>query len=420
MRRKPMKTGTIILILAGIYLLGLILGAWLISYLPSGTKRVGLAYIASGLAAQYAESGQIDPSPMSGAAAMVYAPDGELLDLFQSTHRVYHDFAQQGRRDLPRILEGKTTIRLVLFARDNSSLGYTSLVYVGIPLTAEGELTGALVWVRELRDLLESLLGFALAFTAVFAAAAAFMVLNLRRQRQYERLRRNYIANITHELKAPVASIKALTEALSDGMEKSPGDRNTYYGMILREANRQERMICDVLELSKLQSCPAGVVRRPVEAASVFRPVCEKYATLCDLMGIAFTVSEEIRTLPELMTDPQYLPVVLNALLSNALKFVPEGGAIRVSAQVSRRRATVCVADNGKGIARDELPHIFERFYKGSRNDNESGSGLGLAIAKEIMDNMGEKLRIRSREGVGTAAYFTITLKRPLFSPAER
>ena len=71
-------------------------------------------------------------------------------------------------------------------------------------------------------------------------------------------------------------------------------------------------------------------------------------------------------------------------------------------------------------IARDELPHIFERFYKGSRNDNESGSGLGLAIAKEIMDNMGEKLRIRSREGVGTAAYFTITLKRPLFSPAER
>lgn len=412
-RKQPMKTGTIALILAGIYLLGLILGVWLISYLPSGMKRVGLVYIVNNLAAQYAESGQIDPSPMSGAAAMVYAPDGELLDFFKHTHRVYHDFQGQGRKDLPRILKGEETIRLVLFARDNSTLGYTSLVYVGMPLTTDGEITGALVWVRELRDLLESILGYVCVYTVVFTAAAVFMLLNLRRQRQYEQLRRHYIDNITHELKTPVASIKALAEALSDGMEKSPADRSVYYGMILREANRQERMICDVLELSKLQSYRADMVKRPVAAADIFQPICEKYASLCDLMGITFTVSEEIRTLPELMTDPQYIPVVLNALLSNALKFVPEGGAIRVSAQTSRRRVTVCVADNGKGISRDELPHIFERFYKGSRNDNEAGSGLGLAIAKEIMDNMKEKLWIRSKEGVGTEAYFTMTLKRP-------
>lgn len=418
MRKKPMKTGTMALILAGIYLLGLVFGIWLISYMPSGMKRVGMTYMVNDLAEHYSETGQIDLAHMSGVAAMVYAPDGALLDSFRNTHRVFQDFEAQGRRNLSQNLEGKVTIRLVLFARDNSTLGYTSLLYVGTPLFTDGALTGALVWVRELRDLLEAILGFSIVFTAVFAAAAVFMLLSLRRQQQYEQLRRSYIDNITHELKTPVASIKALTEALSDGMEKNPGDRNTYYGMILREANRQERMICDVLELSKLQSCHTDMARKPVEAAEVFRPVCEKYAALCDLMGITFTVSQEFQNLPELVTDPKYIPVVLNALLSNALKFVPEGGNIQVSAQAARRRATVCVADSGKGISKEELPHIFERFYKGSRNDNETGSGLGLAIAKEIMDGLGEKLWIRSKEGVGTAAYFTVTLKRSFSSPA--
>ena len=419
MRKKPMKTGTIALILAGIYILGLVFGVWLISYLPSGTKRVGLTYMVNGLAAQYTESGQIDVSPMSGAAAMVYSPDGQLVDYFRQTHRIDHDFAQHGRKNLPAILEGNEIIRLVLFAKDNSTLGYTSLVYVGVPITTDGEITGALIWVRELRDLLESILGYCCAFTFVFAVVAVFMLLNLRRQRLYDQMRRNYIDNITHELKTPVASIKALTEALFDGMEKSPGDRNVYYNMILCEASRQERMICDVLELSKLQNCHVEITRQIVAASEVFDPVCEKYATLCDLVGVTFTVSEEIKALPELVTDPQYLQVVLNALLSNALKFVQEGGAIRITAQAGRRRATFCVADNGKGIAKDELPHVFERFYKGSRNDNETGSGLGLAIAKEIMDTMKEKLWIRSKKGVGTAAYFTAALKRPFFPPAE-
>lgn len=412
MRKKPMRAGTAALILGLIYLAGLLIGCAVVCYLLGASKRPGLAYVTAGMAADYAAAGQIDPSPISGRAAIVYAPDGSVTDRFYTSgHPIYFDFEARGRAFLPSVLDGGECLRLVLFARDDTTLGYTSLIYFGIPLTRNGAVTGALLWVRELPDLLESLLAFFCTFTAVFAVVVIFVLLSLRSQRRYEQLRRQYIDNITHELKTPVASIKALAEALSDGMEKSPADRSVYYGMILREANRQERMICDVLELSRLQSFPSALVKQPVSCTDAFGAVLEKYASYCDLMGVTFSV-ESFAAAPELYTDRRHIQTVLDVLLSNAVKFAPENGAVTVSARFSGRRAVFCVADNGKGIAREELPHVFERFYKSRRSDNEAGSGLGLAIAREITDSLREKLWIESEEGGGTRAYFTVALNR--------
>lgn len=413
MKRKPMKSGTVALILVLIYVIGLLVGFGVVCYLLSASKRPGLAYVTDMMAADYAATGQMDPSPISGRVGIVYNADGEAVDLFQASGRpIYFDFTQQGTKYLPKVLKGNETLHLVLFAKDDTTLGYTSLVYFGIPLMDGETVTGALLWVRELQDLLETLLAFFCTFTVVFAIVTVFILLNLRNQRRYEQMRRHYIDNITHELKTPVASIKALAEALSDGMEKSPTDRNVYYGMILREANRQERMICDVLELSKLQSVQIKLTKQPVDSETLFAPVLEKYASYCDLMGISLLIDDSISSMPELYTDEKHIQVVLDALLSNAVKFVPEDGTITVSAQLSRKQATICIADNGKGISRQELPRVFERFYKVSRNDNESGSGLGLAIAREITDNLHEKLWIESEEGTGTRAYFTISMKK--------
>lgn len=408
-----MKSSTVALILVLIYVVGLLIGFGVVCYLLSASKRPGLAYVTDMMAADYAATGQMDPSPISGRVGIVYNTAGEVVDLFQANGRpIYFDFTQQGTKYLPKVLKGNETLHLVLFAKDDTTLGYTSLVYFGIPLTEGETVTGALLWVRELQDLLETLLAFFCTFTAVFAVVTVFILLNLRNQHRYEQMRRHYIDNITHELKTPVASIKALAEALSDGMEKSPNDRSVYYGMILREANRQERMICDVLELSKLQSVQIKLTKQAVDPDELFAPVLEKYASYCDLMGISLLIDDFIKSLPELYTDSKHMQVVLDALLSNATKFVPEEGSITVSAQLSHRRATICIADNGKGISKAELPRVFERFYKVSRNDNESGSGLGLAIAKEITDNLHEKLWIESEEGTGTRAYFTISLKK--------
>lgn len=411
MRRKPISSRTVVFTLVLIYIVGMVLGIWLVSYLLGASKRPGLLYVANTVAVEYAETGTADPSPISGRAAIVYDQNGAMVDYFQANGRaIYFDFVQQGTKYLSKVLNGRETLHLVWFAKDDTTLGYTSLMYVGIPLTTDGEITGALFWVRELQDLLESVLGYICMFTVVFASVAVFLLLSQHNQRKYEQLRREYVDNITHELKTPIASIKALAEALSDGMEKSPADRNVYYGMILKEANRQERMVCDALELSKLQNYRVQMKKEPLEATLVFTPVLEKYASFCDLMGITLTVDESITNLPTLNTNEKYIQTVMDALLGNAVKFVPEEGEIRVSARVTRRRAAIWVEDNGKGIAKEELPHVFERFYKGHRSDNEEGSGLGLAIAKEIADNMKETIRIHSEENSGTRVSFTVSL----------
>lgn len=413
MRRRPLRPGTAALILCGIYLFGLALGIGVICYLPSEGKRPGMLYSADAALESYTAG---DPyrsaSSLSSPAVIVYDQDGQLRDFIRHGNwPIDHDFVEQGKKLLPQIQKGKDTLKLVLFARDGSSLGYTSLLYVGVPMYTNGELTGAFVWVRELKDLLETILAFLFVFTLVFAAAALFMLLSLHNQRSYEQLRRQYIDNITHELKTPVASIKALAEALSDDMEKNANDRNVCYGIILRETNRQERMIRDVLELSKLQSNRMDLTKARVGAAEILAPVLEKYSVLCDCAGISLHVSEEISRLPPLYTNAAGVRQLLEILLDNALKFVPEGGNIWIEADAAKKLVTFCVRDDGSGIAKDALPHIFERFYKCSHDFNESGSGLGLAIAQEIAAGLKEKLWAESEPGKGAAFFFTVRVK---------
>lgn len=414
MKPRPIKLCLMVLMMAGIYISGLVVGFFVICYIPGSRNREHFWELENQFAAQYAQTGGMNrASTLNGVALLAYDSNGVLLDQTVYTSRVFQNFITEARQnDLKKILEGKDTFRLVLLVQDRTvGLGYTSLAYIGIPMVTDGKITGAMVWVVELRDLPDTLLGYFYVFTAVFAVVVVFVLLSLRNQRRYDRMRRNYTDNITHALKSPIASIKALTEALSDGMEKSPADRNVYYGMIIREANRQERMIHDVLELSKLQSYCVDCPRQAVDAADVFPPVFEKYASLCDLMGIDFSVSEEFEHLPKLYTHAASVQQILETLFDNALKFVPEDGAIRVSAAKSRKRLTVCIADNGKGIPPKDLPHIFERFYRANRNDNESGNGLGLAIAKELAANLKEKVWLRSEENVGTEAFLTVSLK---------
>lgn len=408
--KKPFKASVVAVILVLGYFLGLAGGLCAIGYMPSGWKRADLEYYASLRIAEYTDTGRVSNWSNGGMAAVIYDSNSKFRDFFRMNGNLFSiNFVDQSEEALPEVLSGKTTMQLYPFVKNFSKLGYTSFLYIGLPIVTDGEITGAFFWVRELPDLAETMIGYVVVFTVFFAIIVTVLLYSLHIQERYENAQRKYIDNITHEMKSPVASIKALAEALTDGMGKDENERNIYYGMIIGEANRQEHMILDALTLAKLQTRRVRPPRQLIPAESFFAPICKKQDTLCELAGVSFYVADSIRDLPALYSDADMLRKVLEILLGNARKFVREGGTVSLSATVQRKRVTICVADDGVGIPKSDLPYVFERFYKGSQSCNETGSGLGLAIAKETLAALKEKIWIRSEENKGTWVYFTIS-----------
>jgi signal transduction histidine kinase len=407
--KKPLNIPAVAGILALLYVLGLLAGLWAISLLPGNWKRGDMEYYASQRMIEYVGSGRVSNWSNGGMAAVIYDANGKFQDFFRMNGMPFSiNFVDQSEEAIPKVLSGQTTLQLFPFVKNYSNLGYTSFLYVGLPMVTDGEVTGAFFWVKELPDLVETMIGYLCTFTLFFALLVGFLLSSLRVHQRYEQARRRYIDNITHEMKSPIASIRALAEALTDGMGKDESGRNVYYGMIIGEANRQERMILDALTLSKLQTRRSHPARSALPARSLFDPVCEKHAALCELTGVQFSVEDSVGSLPTLYSNGELLQQVLDILLGNARKFVPEGGAVSLSAAVQRSRVVICVADNGVGIPEEDQPYVFERFYKGSQSCNDTGSGLGLAIAKETLAALKEKIWLQSREGQGTRIYFTI------------
>ncbi|MGN0968615.1 MAG: sensor histidine kinase [Oscillospiraceae bacterium] len=408
--KKPFKASVIAVILVLGYFLGLISGLYAICYMPGGWKRVDLEYYAKQQIIEYTDKGRVSNWRNGGMAVVIYDANSKFQDFFRMNGDQFSiNFVDQSEEALPEVLSGKSTMQLFPFVKNYSKLGYTSFLYVGLPIVTDGEVTGAFFWVKELPDLAETMIGYVVVFTVFFAIIAVVLLYSMHIQERYETAQRKYIDNITHEMKSPVASIKALAEALTDGMGKDENQRNIYYGMIIGEANRQEHMILDALTLAKLQTRKVHPPRQPIPAESFFAPICRKQDKLCELAGVSFLVADSVRDLPTLYSDADMLRKVLEILLGNARKFVQEGGTVSLSATVQRKRVTICVEDDGVGIPRSDLPYVFERFYKGSQSCNETGSGLGLAIAKETLAALKEKIWIRSEENKGTSVYFTVS-----------
>lgn len=137
-----------------------------------------------------------------------------------------------------------------------------------------------------------------------------------------------------------------------------------------------------------------------------------KYSFLSDEMGIIFEITEKARNLPAVFSNRDKVLQLVNILMDNAMKYVKEDGKITIDASLNSKVVSIQISDNGSGIAEEDLPYIFERFFKSEKSHNEKGSGLGLAIAKEIVNGLGEKISVISKPKKGTTIQFTIRLFR--------
>ena len=224
------------------------------------------------------------------------------------------------------------------------------------------------------------------------------------------RMRRDLIANVSHELKTPITSIRAMTEVLHDGILKDHAARHGFCAKIIEETDRLEQLVLDILELSKLQSNRAEFHKTLIYADSLFPPVIDRYMMLCGDLGITLNAND-LNLDAKLYTDSEKIILLLSTLLDNAVKFTGTGGTVWISSQITAKTFTVCVRDNGPGIRNEDVSRIFDRFYKTDIAHNSKGSGLGLAIADEITKGLGEKLWVESTYGVGTSFFFTISMK---------
>lgn len=242
---------------------------------------------------------------------------------------------------------------------------------------------------------------------------ALALLQDLTEVRRAESVRRDFIANVSHELRTPLTTLKALVETLEDGAISEPELAADFLSKMHSEVDGIAQMVGELLELSRIESGQAPLHMEPQEVESLIQRAVDRLQAQVERTGLGLS-TDLPPTLPRVMADPQRIQQVMANLVHNSTKFTPAGGRITIGARVERDMVAISVADTGVGIAAEDLPRIFERFYKADRSRTKGGgTGLGLAIAKHIIEAHGGRIRAESVEGEGSTFTFTLPLATP-------
>ncbi len=249
----------------------------------------------------------------------------------------------------------------------------------------------------------------------VAALAAAFnqMALQLEaadsKQRELEHLRSDLIAWVGHDLQTPLASIRAILEALGDGVVEDPESVRRYLQTAQRDVRSLSLLIDDLFQMAQIDAGGLRLELAPSSLSDLISDTLESFSALATHQQVTLEGSAEADVDPVRMDTPR-IGRVLNNLVGNALRHTPAGGRVQVRARRAGPEVEVVVADSGEGIRAEDIPHIFERFYRGekSRSRATGGAGLGLAIARGIIEAHGGKIRLESSPANGTSFTFSL------------
>ncbi len=263
----------------------------------------------------------------------------------------------------------------------DSGTAHRYIRVIAVPIARE-ELKGTLLLIQDLTDL-----------------------------RNLQTTRRELIGNISHEFRTPLAGIKAMVETLRDGAVDDTETARHFLCRIDGEVDRLTQIVVELTELSRIETGKAELSLEPVDlnvlaedVINQLRPQIERQELNAELSLAA--------DLPLVQADKGRMRQVIVNIVHNAIKFTPPGGRITLSTRVSDGSVVVDISDTGSGIARSDLPHVFERFYKADRvRSGGTGTGMGLAIAKHVVEAHGGRIWVRSEEGRGSAFSFSLPLE---------
>ena len=231
---------------------------------------------------------------------------------------------------------------------------------------------------------------------------------DITEQEKIDMERREFVANVSHELRTPLTTMRSYLDALTDGAWKDENIAPHFLNVTQTETERMIRLVNDLLQLSKMDSQEYELKLELVDFNHFFNRIIDRFE-MSKSQNVEF-----VRLLPEqsyfVEIDTDKLTQVIDNIISNAIKYSPDGGNIRFGFTVHENMLKVMVSDDGMGIPKENVGKIFERFYRVDRARARSmgGTGLGLAIAREMMEAHGGKIWAQSEEGVGTTIFFTL------------
>ncbi len=264
------------------------------------------------------------------------------------------------------------------------------------------------------RERSEANAGMALDRRAVDSQGGQVLVMrDVTEETRLEAARKRFVADVSHELRTPLTTIKSYVEALLEGAYQDKDLALHFLQVMDRETNRMIRLIRDLLQLSRFDAGYERLRRESVSIQEVINGLAERFALLAFEAEVQFVVNAPDRAVVNI--DRDRFDQVLDNVVSNSLKYTPKHGVITVTASVDRdaRQVTFRLQDNGSGIAVQELPNIFDRFYRvdKARSRHLGGTGLGLSIAQEIVRAHGGEIVVESRVGEGTTVRISLPVE---------
>ncbi|ANZ65485.1 PAS domain-containing sensor histidine kinase [Secundilactobacillus paracollinoides] len=250
-----------------------------------------------------------------------------------------------------------------------------------------------------------------------FISGLACALHDVTEQQKIDQDRKRFVSNVSHELRTPLTSVRSYIEALSDGAWKDPEIAPKFLKVTQEETDRMIRMINDLLTLSRMDSGTQKLNLELVNLNELFNYVLNRFDMIIDSneqnerSDKHYTIKREF-TKRDLWVeiDTDRFTQVLDNIMNNAIKYSPDGGVVTCRLIETHNNVIMSIADQGLGIPRADIPHVFDRFYRvdKARSRTQGGTGLGLAISKEVVQSLGGKIWVESREGHGSTFYISL------------
>ncbi|MDN3953621.1 ATP-binding protein [Sporolactobacillus laevolacticus] len=240
---------------------------------------------------------------------------------------------------------------------------------------------------------------------------AVAVLRDMTEERHNDQMIKSFVANVSHELRTPISMMQGYSEAIIDDIAESAQEKKDMAQIILDESQRMGRLVNELLDLAKLETGHFQLDRRNIELGDFFRHVVTKFRNLVNDAGIRLQANIDLVDGKTFLLDPDRVEQVMTNLIDNAIRHTRKDGIVAVEARFEDELLHIFVRDSGVGIAQEDIPFVFERFYKAdkARTRGKAGTGLGLAIAKHIVEAHGGEISVNSIKGEGTTFQFTLS-----------